>query len=262
MKFNAFAFEIKDGVAHVTMNQPDRGNPIDLTFAHEFNEIATECTVNPAVRAVLIDANGRFFSVGGDLNSLASSREGLARFIPAATSDLHMAISRFARLNAPVIAAVHGMTAGGGVGLIASCDLVLASPDAKFYAAFAAIGISNDSSSSYFLPRRMGPRRTAQFFMLNETLSAQEAVDAGMINRVVPAEKLKEEAWALARKLAQGPTVAFGEMKNLLLSSLSEPLETQLEHESRAIARAARTEDAWNALQAIKDKRKPSFEGR
>lgn len=262
MKLTAFDFDIKDNVAHITLAQGERGNPIDLAFAREFNEIATECTVNPDVRAVLIDAKGRFFSVGGDLNMLASSRDNLARFIPAATADLHMAISRFARLNAPVVTAVHAMTAGGGVGVIAGSDFVLASPDAKFYAAFAAIGIANDSSSSYFLPRRMGPRRAAQFLLLNETMSAEEAAVVGLINRVVPAGSLAEEAMALARKLAQGPTIAYGEMKNLLLSSLSETLETQLEHEARAIARAAKTDDAWNALQAVRDKRKPEFKGR
>ena len=90
MKLTAFAFEIKDGVAHITCDQGERGNPIDRAFAHEFNELATECTVNPEVRAVLIDARGRFFGVGGDLNALASSREGLARFIPDATADLQV----------------------------------------------------------------------------------------------------------------------------------------------------------------------------
>jgi 2-(1,2-epoxy-1,2-dihydrophenyl)acetyl-CoA isomerase len=262
MDLSAFAFEIKDGVAHITMNQPDRGNPIDRVFARELNQIATECTVNSAVRAVLIDAKGRFFSVGGDLNSLASSREGLARFVPEATADLHMAIARFARMNAPVVAAVHALAAGGTVALLAGADFVLASPAAKFYAAFAGIGIVCDTGGSYYLPRRMGLRRAAQFLMMNETLSAEEPVATGLINRVVDADALDAEAWAVATRLAAGPTLAFGEIKNLLISSSVESLETQLENEARAMGRAARTDDAWNAMRALVEKRKPTFEGR
>ena len=128
MELTAFAFEIKEGVAHITLNQPERGNPFDRRFAEEFDYLATECTIRPEVRSVLIDAKGRFFSVGGDLNALASSREELARFVSVATSDLHMGIARFARMNAPVVMAVHAMAAGGAVALVAGADFVLAAP--------------------------------------------------------------------------------------------------------------------------------------
>ncbi len=262
MGLTAFVFEIAGGVAHVTMNAPERGNPIDERFAEEFDRLATECSVRPEVRAVLIDAKGRFFSVGGDLSALTRSREDLARFVSGATSNLHMGISRFARLNAPVVVAVHGMAAGGAVALIAGADFALASPNAKFYAAFAGIGIVSDSGGSYFLPRRMGSRRAAQFYMLNETLSAEEAAATGLINRVVEADALETEAWALARRLAEGPTLAYGEAKNLLLSSSMESLEGQLENEARAMARVTRTDDAWNAMRAVLTKQKPAFEGR
>jgi 2-(1,2-epoxy-1,2-dihydrophenyl)acetyl-CoA isomerase len=262
MELTAFALEITDGVAHITMNQPERGNPLDRRFAEEFDWLATECTVRPEVRAVLIDAAGRFFSVGGDLNALTKSREDLARFVSAATSNLHMGISRFARMNAPVVAAVHGMAAGGAVALLAGADFVLASPNAKFYAAFAGIGIISDSGGSYYLPRRMGSRRAAQFFMLNETLTADEAASAGLINRVVASETLANEAFALAKRLAEGPTLAYGEAKNLLLSSPIESLEAQLENEARAMARVAATDDAWNAMRSVLAKQKPNFQGR
>jgi 2-(1,2-epoxy-1,2-dihydrophenyl)acetyl-CoA isomerase len=173
-----------------------------------------------------------------------------------------MGISRFARLNAPVVAAVHGMAAGGAVGLVAGADFAIASSNAKFFAAFAGIGIVSDSGGTYFLPRRMGSRRASQFYMLNETLTAEEAVATGLINRVVDSEALQDEAWALARRLAQGPTLAYGEAKNLFLSSSIENLEGQLENEARAMARVTRSDDAWNAMRAVFAKQKPSFEGR
>jgi 2-(1,2-epoxy-1,2-dihydrophenyl)acetyl-CoA isomerase len=244
------------------MNQPERGNPIDARFGAEFDWLATECSVRPEVRAVLLDAKGRFFSVGGDLNDLARGGEDLARFVSSVTSNLHMGISRFARMNAPVVAAVHGLAAGGSVALVAGADFVLASPNAKFYAAFAGIGIVSDSGGSYFLPRRMGSRRAAQFYMLNETLSAEEAAASGLINKVVAAEALAGEALALARRLAEGPTLAFGEAKNLMLSSPMESLEAQLESEARAMARVTRTQDAAGAMRAVLAKQKPAFQGR
>jgi 2-(1,2-epoxy-1,2-dihydrophenyl)acetyl-CoA isomerase len=262
MKLTAFEFAIQDGVAHITLAQAERGNPLDGAFAEDFNKLATECTINPEVRAVLIDAKGRFFSVGGDLNSLARDRGDLARFVSTATADLHMAISRFARMNAPVVMAVDGLAAGGAVALIAGADFVLASPKAKFYAAFAGIGIVSDSGGSHYLPRRMGSRRAAQFLMLNETLTAEEAAATGLINRVVAPEALAEEALALAKRLAVGPTLAYGEIKNLLLNSETESLESQLENEARAMARITRTEDAWNAMQAVLGKRTATFEAR
>ena len=262
MELKAFSFEVKDGVAHITMNQPERGNPFDQRFADEFDWLGTECSIREDVRAVLIDAQGRFFSVGGDLNTLTAPPEELARFVSAATSGLHMGISRFARANAPVVAAVHGMAAGGAVALIAGADFVLASPNAKFYAAFAGIGIISDSGGSYFLPRRIGARRATQFYMLNETLSADEAAALGLINRVVPAEALNAEAWALAKRLAEGPTLAYGEAKNLMLSSSTESLEGQLESEARAMARVTRTQDARDAMRALLAKQKPVFQGR
>jgi 2-(1,2-epoxy-1,2-dihydrophenyl)acetyl-CoA isomerase len=108
----------------------------------------------------------------------------------------------------------------------------------------------------------MGSRRAAQFYMLNETLTAEEAAATGLINRVVEADVLESEALALARRLAEGPTLAFGEAKNLLLSSPMESLEGQLENEARAMARVTRTDDAWNAMRAVLAKEKPSFQGR
>jgi 2-(1,2-epoxy-1,2-dihydrophenyl)acetyl-CoA isomerase len=262
MKLTAFEFAIRDGVAHITLNQAERGNPLDGQFARELNQLATECSVNPAVRSVLIDAKGRFFSVGGDLNSLAGDRRQLAYFVSSATADLHMAVSRLARLNAPVVAAVHALAAGGAVALIAGADFVLAAQPAKFYAAFTGIGIVCDTGGSHYLPRRMGSRRAAQFLMLNETLTAEDAATAGLVNRVVAAETLADESWALAARLAQGPTLAFGEIKNLLIASDNETLEAQLENEARAMARVTRTEDAWNAMQAVLGKRNATFEGR
>ncbi|MGE0829579.1 MAG: enoyl-CoA hydratase/isomerase family protein, partial [Hyphomonadaceae bacterium] len=157
---------------------------------------------------------------------------------------------------------VHALAAGGGVSVAAAADFVLSAPDAKYYAAFLGIGISPDTGASYFLPRRMGTRRATEFLMRNQTLSAREALEAGLITRIVDADKLADEARALAQELAGGPTLAYGELKNLLLSSSTNMIEGQLEAESRALTRMVRTDDCWNALHAVLAKKKAVFEGR
>lgn len=262
MSGQAVVLDITDGVGHVTFNQAERGNPLDSEFCKDFCDIANECAANREVRAVLIDARGKYFSVGGDLKTLAKDQATLDRFVQTGTADLHMAIARFARMDAPVVTAVHALVAGGATALVAASDFALAGRSAKFYAAFAAIGLSCDTSSSYFYPRRLGSRRTLEFLLLNQTWSAEQAHAYGLINRVVDDAELAGEAMMLARTLAEGPTRAVGEIKRLLLSSYEQPLEAQLELEARAIARSARTADGWSGLSGMAAKRKPVFTGR
>ena len=205
MDLTAFAFEIKDGVAHITMNQPERGNPIDAAIRRGIR-LARDRMLGAAG-----SARGAARRQGPLLQRRRRSQRsqpqprGSRAFRLGVTSNLHMGISRFARMNAPVVAAVHGLAAGGAVALVAGADFVLASPDAKFYAAFAGIGIVSDSGGSYFLPRRMGSRRAAQFYMLNEMLSAEEAAASGLINKVVAAEALAAEACGARAAPRRGP---------------------------------------------------------
>ncbi len=262
MSERAVSFELVDGVGQVTLTQPQRGNPFDIAFCAELCEVAIECDENPQVRAVLIRAQGKYFSVGADLKWLGADRDQLSRRLKAATADLHMAIARLSRCDAPVVLAAHGLVTGGAVALTAMADFAIASPAARFYAAYNAIGFVSDGGGSYFLPRRVGSRRAAEFVMLNQTWSAQQAADAGLVSRLVENDALEREALALAQQLAAGPTRTFGETRRLLLSTFDQPLDTQLELEARAIARCAKTEDSWNAITAVLAKQKPSFEGR
>lgn len=263
MELKAFDFRIEDNVARITLSQGKRGNPFDSTFCEEFNRIAIECDDNREIRAVIIDAEGPYFSVGGDLKSFAGDdRSVMPRFIKTATAAMHMGVSRLARMDAPLIVTCNALTAGGGVALMAAADFVLAGPDAKFYAAFAGIGFSCDCGSSYFLPRRVGVRRAFSFFTRNETWTAEQALDYGLVSEIHPAEELAEKADALAKSLAAGPTFTFGKLKNLMLDSYVNPLEMQLEQESRALTECTRTEDTWEAVNAVVKKQKPVFKYR
>jgi 2-(1,2-epoxy-1,2-dihydrophenyl)acetyl-CoA isomerase len=258
----SITLEVVNNVGHVTLNQPERGNPFDDVFCSELCDIAIECDENPEIRAVLIRARGKYFSVGADLKWLGADRERLPYLLKSATSNLHMAVSRFARSDAPVVLAARSLVTGGSVALTAMADFAIAARSAKFYAAYNAIGFVADGSGTYFLPRRVGTRKAAEFLMLNQTWTADEALANGLVNSVVDDEQLDVEAIKLAEHLASGPTVTFGEMKRLLLSTFEQPLEAQIEQEARAIASCSKTEDSWNAIQAIMAKKPVAYRGR
>lgn len=257
--YTAFTLEVEDGIARVRLAQPERGNPFDAAFCAELREIICSCDEDPEVRCVLIEGSGRFFSVGGDLVSLAASERELRRFIKSATIDLHAAVARMARMDAPVIVAVHALAAGGSVSLAAAADFCLAARSARFYAAYQGIGLAIDGGGSHSVPRRVGGRRATAFYLRNQTWTAEEAERYGLISEVVDDDRLADAALALARELAAGPTASFGEVKNLLLSSYDQPLEAQLELEARAMTRTVHTQDTWEAISAVAAKRRPEF---
>jgi 2-(1,2-epoxy-1,2-dihydrophenyl)acetyl-CoA isomerase len=211
---------------------------------------------------VLLAAEGRAFSYGGDVGAFVGGLDSLAHNIKRWTTTLHSAIARFQRMDAPLVAAVQGVCAGGMAALIAGSDVVLAADDARFVSAYAGIGFSCDAGSSVMLSRRMGLARARRFLILNETLSAPDALAVGLVDEVLTADQLQARAQTVARQLAAGPTRAFGEIRRLLLSAHDQPLETQLELEAQALARIAGTSDARDGLTAFAQKRKPEFQGR
>jgi len=262
MTYESLEYAVADGVAHIHLNRPETGNRFDRHLCAELSLVATECDEDPAVRAVLIDGSGRFFSVGADLESFLEDRERFGPVIKNATAGLHTAISRFARGSAPVVVAVHALAVGGAVSLAAGADFCIAARSARFYAAYTGIGLIPDGAGTFYLPRRVGARKATEFFMLNQTWTSEEAERYGLATQVVEDDALADTARGLARRLADGPTAAFGELKSLLLSTWEQPLEAQLEQEARAMARCTHTEDAWNAVGAVARKELPVFSGR
>jgi 2-(1,2-epoxy-1,2-dihydrophenyl)acetyl-CoA isomerase len=255
-------FELADGVARITLARPDAANAIDLALARELADAALRCDEDPAVRAVLLAGEGRLFCAGGDVGAFAGAGDAVPALLKQITASLHVAIARFAHMQAPVIAAVQGAAAGAGLALACAADLAVASESAKFTLAYTRIGLAPDGSSTWFLPRLVGVRRSLELMLTNRTLSAAEALDWGLVNRVVPAAALLPEAEALARELAAGATGAFGAVKRLLLLSSAQGLEAQMEWEARAIADAARSGDGREGIAAFLAKRAPRFTGR
>jgi 2-(1,2-epoxy-1,2-dihydrophenyl)acetyl-CoA isomerase len=253
---------IEDGLAHVVLNSPERGNPIDGAFAHELKAVADLLSDHTGVRAVLITARGRFFSVGGDIRAFAEDRAALPGIIRAWTSDLHAAIVRLMRMQAPVVTAVHGNVAGGSVSFAAAADIVYAAKGVKFSAAFPGIGFNADSGSTVTLPQRMGFSRAKRFLMMAETLDADAARDAGLVDFVTSPETLFAEAEAAAKRFASGATRAYGGIKQTMLRARMQGVETQLEDEAETLARVSQSDDAWEGITAFLEKRKAAFRGR
>ncbi|MDX6379822.1 MAG: 2-(1,2-epoxy,2-dihydrophenyl)acetyl-CoA isomerase [Rubrobacteraceae bacterium] len=262
MQYNTLLFDVRDGVAYVTLNRPDASNGLEMEMGRELMDAAQRCDEDPDIRAILLSGAGSVFCVGGDLKNFATQGEHLPYHLKELTTYFHAAISRLARMDAPVVAAVHGVAAGGGFSLAISCDLVLAAESARFTMAYSKAGLTPDGSSTYFLPRLVGFRRAMELTLTGRVLSAQEASEWGIVNRVVPDDDLSAEAAELASQLASGPTKTLGASKRLLHTGWTETLETQMEHESQSIADAARTADAREGIAAFTEKRSASFEGR
>jgi 2-(1,2-epoxy-1,2-dihydrophenyl)acetyl-CoA isomerase len=252
-------FKVQSGVARIVLNRPNAANSINLDLARELLRAAARCDEDPAVRAVVITGAGNTFCVGGDLKSFAAQGERLSRHLREVTTHLHAAVSRLARMDAPVIAAVNGTAAGAGMSLACACDLVLAAESARFTMAYTKVGLTPDGSSSYFLPRLVGLRRAMELTLTNRVLFAREALDWGIVSRVVADGELEAQADDLAADLASGATAALGASKRLLHGGWNETLETQLEQEGRTISDASRSADGGEGIAAFLEKRAPRF---
>ena len=213
--FKTLDFSINNNVAIITLNRPEAANGIDLTMAKELMQAAIICDESKEIRAVLLTANGKFFSAGGDLKSFAEFGEQVSAKIKELMIYMHSAISRFNRMDTPTVIAINGVAAGAGFSMACMGDIVFAAESAKFTMAYTAAGLSPDGAASYFLPRLVGIRRTQDLMLTNRRLTAQEALDWGIVTRVVADDDLYAEALAQAEQLAQGPTLAYGTVKQL-----------------------------------------------
>ncbi len=260
--FETLILEVTDGVATITMNRPDSGNSLSPLGAREFCDAATMLDSDPQVRAIVLTGAGRMFCAGGDLSAMADAGDDSRRVLMQMAGDLHMGLSRLSRANAPVIAAVNGTAAGAGMSLVMACDLAIAGESVAFTMAYTAAGLSPDGSSTYFMPRKIGDRRTRELMLTNRVLKAPEALEWGIVNEVVEDGQALARATALAKQLAAGPTLAYGAVKQLLNGTFDQTLESQMELESRAIADLSRSDDGREGIRAFLAKRKPVFQGR
>ena len=255
------------GLGILLLNRPGARNAIDLHFVEDLQEAVQRCAADGSLRALLIRAEGPSFTVGGDAAMLAQPElaqpgpGGLAGLLRRVTTSYHASLQILDRLPVPVVAAVHGAVAGGGLGLMNVADIVLAAEGTRFATGFAGLGLSGDGGGTWFLPRLVGPRRAAELYFGQRVLEVDEALAWGLVTQLVRAEDLQAEAEAVSRQLAAGPTRAFAELKTLLRASPTARLGEQMLAETAAICRTAGTQDAANAIAGFLAKSRTDFQG-
>ena len=262
MDYQSLTLERKDSVATITLNRPDAFNALNLAMGRDLFHASIEVDEDPDVRCVVVTGTGKAFCAGGDVKDFVENLPRVGALVKELTTYLHGAVSRFCRSDKPVIMAINGVAAGGGLSLALSGDLVVATESARLTMAYSKIAATPDGSSSYFLPRLIGLRRTMELYFTNRVLTAREAFDWGLVTRVVPDAEFKTAVVALAREMAQGPSRAYGGAKRLFHQSTWESLETQMELEAQAIANSGRTEDFRAGVTAFAEKKAPVFRGR
>ena len=256
-------YRVAGGVATLRLNRPEQGNAIDPTMVEDLYEAAFRAGADPDVRAVLICGAGRQLSVGGDLPFFAgTAAEDVGDRLRQMTDVYHLALDRLATMDAPVVCAVRGAAAGGGMGLVHVADIVVAAEDAAFALGYAALGLASDGANSWYLPRVVGMRRAQEMFLLNRRLDGREALAWGLVTEVLPADEVEARARALAETLAAGPTRALGRMKRLLHDAWDTGLTEQLAAETDAMSAAGSEPDAAEGIGAFVARRRPEFRGR
>jgi 2-(1,2-epoxy-1,2-dihydrophenyl)acetyl-CoA isomerase len=254
--------DVADGLGTVTLASPDRLNAFDAAMIAALAESCAMLSANPDVRAILITGEGRGFCAGLDLKWAAQQQASMIETARRVTTDLHGAVSELRRAPKPVVTAVNGPAAGAGVGLALAGDVVLASSDARFSLAYSKIGLAPDGGTTYFLPRLVGEKRALALFFSGDAVPAEEAKTIGLVTEVLPSEGFAEAARAFALRLAHGPTLAYALAKQLVLDSMREGPETQMEKERRAITQTFASEDYRSGVAAFFAKKAPTFAGR
>jgi 2-(1,2-epoxy-1,2-dihydrophenyl)acetyl-CoA isomerase len=269
--------EREGAVGLITIDRRERFNSLDVETAQDFRKAGLGFARDDAIRAVVIRGTGGVFCSGADLKYIVAGgdRDELgylspeAREVPRGPGEIfkqileyiHSAISEIKRAPKPFVAAVDGIAAAGGFGIAMACDLVLASERATFEWAYPKTSLTGAESSTFFLPRLIGLRRSMELVLLNPRLDARAALDMGLITRVYPTERFDEETLALATKLAAGPTRAYGVAKGLLNQAAGvERLDYHLDQELESLARIADSRDFAEGLEAFFSRRPPRFE--
>jgi 2-(1,2-epoxy-1,2-dihydrophenyl)acetyl-CoA isomerase len=255
--------ELDGTLARIRLNRPEASNGLDVPLLQALYGALMRCHAEPRVRAVMLRGQGRHFCAGGDVKTFASKGEQLPDYLREATSWLQISASALMRLSAPVITLVHGFAAGGGgFGLVCASDIVLAAESAKFMLGATRVGMAPDAGVSVTLQRLVGHRRAMQIALTNPTLTAADALEIGLITRVVADDELFADGEKLARELAAGPTLALAATKRLLWDGLGRSVEEALPDEARTVSELSGTADSREGLAAVTERRAAAFEGR
>ncbi|PZR97266.1 MAG: 2-(1,2-epoxy-1,2-dihydrophenyl)acetyl-CoA isomerase [Candidatus Chloroheliales bacterium] len=260
MAYETILYTVEDGIATLTLNRPEVLNAFNQAMTDEIQDALKKAERDEAARCLVITGMGRAFSAGEDLKSHAG--EGERDFAASLRNRYNPIIRKLRALNKPVLGAVNGVAAGAGFSLALACDLRIASDKARFLQAFVRIGLVPDSGSSWFLPQLIGYAKAAELCMLGEEVNAQQALELGLVNKVVAHDELAATTAEWATRLAQGPTLALGLMKRALIMGTQNTLDEVLDYEVYGQTIAGRSEDGKEGAAAFIEKRKANFKGK
>ena len=251
------------GIVTITLNRPERLNAFIGHMRRDLGEAIEEAGSDPDVRVIVVTGAGRAFCAGGDVNFMAelverNDSEEFARLLGAARRVI-LAVRHTPK---PVIASINGPASGAGFNLALACDLRIASADATFSQSFVKIGFHPDWGGTYFLPRMVPSNIACELFFLGEPISAQQALDLHLVNRVVPAGQLEAETRALAERLRDGAAVSIAAAKQAVYASEQDTLDRMLQYEVDAQMRCFASADGHEGVRAFLEKRPPNFQGR
>ncbi len=254
----------QNGIATLTFNRPEVFNAMSDELILAFRDTTAALVKRTDIRALILKGAGKAFLAGGDVGMFYARRNdpALIAAIQPMGNALHDGIAAIRNMPYPVIAQIQGACAGAGVSVALACDFAIASEAATFNTAYTKIGLSPDGGSTWFLPRMVGLRKAAELIMLADTIDAAGALQLGLVNRVVAADRLDDEVAKLAARLSQGATRAYANTKRLLNQSFETPLRAQLDLEIALFAECAPTDDFKEGVSAFVEKRKPTFLGK
>jgi 2-(1,2-epoxy-1,2-dihydrophenyl)acetyl-CoA isomerase len=263
MSYETVIWDVDDGVGRITLNRPDTLNAWNEQFGIDLRDLVTKEVQDESVRALLITGSGRAFSSGADLKSPPgdTADDGMPDVRKRLTQLYHPILLGLRQLPKPVIAAVNGPAVGIGCSLALACDLVIASSSAYFNLAFVNIGLMPDGGSTAFVPAAVGKARAFEMALLGERIPAQQALDWGLINKVVEPESLPKVSLELAQRLARGPTRSYAGSKRAINRMVYGDLNAQLELEAEIQHELFRTNDVREGVSSFVEKREPSFTG-
>ncbi len=260
MDYETLVTNVKNDVAYITLNRPDRLNSFDLKLGEELHEVLKKLGTDPKVRAVVIKGTGKGFCGGGDVKEMYNASDK-PKFLRELTKTIHKCVIEMRQMEKPVIAAVNGAAFGAGLSLALACDIIIASREAKFGTAFIGVGLAPGCGTQFFT-KLVGYQRACEYIMTAKIFSAEEAKELGIINKVVDQDKLDNSVEELLSRFRELPPLAVGKAKMLINKSMDNDMLAHLELESKTASRSASTEDFKEGVTAFVEKRKTVFKGK
>ena len=261
MDYQTLILTKKSGIATITLNRPEVLNALNTQLSEELGLAIEEISKDDATRVLIITGAGRGFCAGGDMKDLPVNPEDMVASNNA-LENWHRTLLSIRQLEKPVIASVNGVAVGGGMDLALMCDMRIVSENARFGEAYVRIGGIPDSGGTYLLPHLIGAAKACELLMTGDIIDAIEAERIGLVNKVVPADKLESATMELATRLANGPPRSIGMIKRAIYTSFAQDIESALRYVALMTCLCLSTEDAKEGIAAFAEKRPPVFKGK